>query len=362
MIRNLLEDMIARQASDLHLVAGYKPTFRVNGELVIASEVAVTSETAARMIREVTPEPVRQRLDQVRDVDFSIEVPTPSRAARVRVNIFYHQQSLGACFRLIPEDVPSWQWAGFPEELADRVVHQRNGLVLVAGMTGAGKSTTLAMLVNKLNTEGGYRIITVEEPIEYVFSTLDDSVVTQREVGVDVGSFYDGLKYGLRQDPDVILVGEIRDRQTAQMALSAAETGHLIFSTLHTNDARGAITRFVDLFPTEAQEDVRTQLSLSLRHVISQHLLPSATPGDKRVLAFEVLVANHPVQSLVRQGKVESIDTAIQTGKRDGMMALDEHLNKLVGEGKVTPDVARFHAKDPSRITALPHQCPPGLS
>ena len=194
------------------------------------------------------------------------------------------------------------------------------------------------------------RIITVEEPIEYVHKPIGTSLITQREVGRDVDSFYDGLKYGLRQDPDVVLLGEIRDRDTAQMALSAAETGHLILTTLHTKDAKGAVTRMVDLFPHQVQDDVRTQLSLSLRSVVSQHLLVPADPSEKRVLALEVMHVNQPVRVAIKFGKIESIESAIQTGKRDGMAVLDDDLNRLALTGKITMETARRFAKDPDTI------------
>src|SRR5690606_32401595 len=184
-------------------------------------------------------------------------------------------ESIGACFRVIPETIPDFHWAGFPRDLADRLISFRNGLVIFSGVTGAGKTTTLAMIIKLLCEQGDYRVVTIEEPIEYRYPRTSGSIVTQREVGRDVGSFHEGLKYALRQDPDVILVGEIRDRETAQTALSAAETGHLVFATLHTRDAKGAISRYADLFPQDTQHEVRAQLSNSLQAVIGQHLLPS---------------------------------------------------------------------------------------
>jgi twitching motility protein PilT len=183
-----------------------------------------------------------------------------------------------------------------------------------------------------------------------VFARNPRTLITQREVGTDVASFYDGLKYGLRQDPNVILVGEIRDRETAQMALSAAETGHLILTTLHTQDAKGAVTRFVDLFPYDAQDDVRTQLSLSLRFVVAQHLLPNAAEGKKRVLGLEVMTVNHAVRAAIRAGKIESLESAIQTGKRDGMIPLDDSLERLTAVGQITVETARRYAKDPEGL------------
>ncbi len=278
-------------------------------------------------------------------MDFALQLELAGRSHRFRTNYFVSGRSLGACFRIIPGEIPGFDWAGFPKELADQLTHFRNGLVLIAGVTGAGKTTTLAMLVHLLNREGGYRIITVEEPIEYVFPQCDQSVVTQREVGHDVRSFAEGLKYGLRQDPDVILVGEIRDRATAQMALSAAETGHLVFSTLHTRDAKGAITRYADLFPQSVQNEIRSQLSMSLRAVISQHLLPSLQQ-DKRELALEIMFNNSPIASAIRFGKIESIDTNIVTGRASGMVSLDESIKRLLNSGRISRDTADQFVSD----------------
>jgi twitching motility protein PilT len=206
------------------------------------------------------------------------------------------------------------------------------------------------MLINMLAQEGDYRIITLEEPIEYVFPNSGNSIVTQREVGRDVDSFADGLKYGLRQDPDVILVGEIRDRETAQMALSAAETGHLVFATLHTRDAKGAVTRFGDLFPQQVQGEIRAQLSLALRAVVSQHLLPSAA-GGKRELALEILFNNSPIASAIRTGKDETIDRNILTNRAEGMLPLDESVRQLFLANRITRETAEHFVSDKSTLT-----------
>jgi twitching motility protein PilT len=202
------------------------------------------------------------------------------------------------------------------------------------------------MIINLLCQSGGYRIVTVEEPIEYVFPKQSGSVVTQREVGRDVRSFAEGLKYSLRQDPDVILVGEIRDRDTAQTALSAAETGHMVFTTLHTRDAKGAVSRYADLFPQEAQQEIRSQLSISLRAVVSQHLLPSAHEGEKRVLALEVLFNNSPVASAIRTGRMDNIDNSIQTGRAEGMTTLNESIKRHFQAGRITQETAEQFVTD----------------
>ena len=349
---DLLGGMVDRQASDLHLVADRPPVYRVHGRLCPTGANPLAPDVVRGMVTSVIPPRLRERMlrDDLKDMDFSVRVEHDGRPVRFRANVFLAQGAMGGCFRLIPSEIPTLEWTSFPPPLAERIVKERNGLILVTGVAGSGKTTTLAVLVNILNRAGGYRIITIEEPVEYLFTPAPDSVVTQREVGTDTDSFYDGLRSGLRQDPNVMLVGEIRDRETAQMALSAAETGHLIFATLHTRDAKGAITRITDLFPRDSQDDVRTQLALSLRYVISQHLLPSADPQEKRQLALEVLYVNSAVRSAIRFGKIESIDTALQTGKRDGMFTLDDDLCRLVGEGRITPQVAAEYANDPNVV------------
>jgi len=352
-VRAILRQAMECEASDVHLVAGYPPVLRVHGELQNLGADALSAEEARGLVVSVCPEAVRARLAETHDADFSYAFEHQGEVRRFRVNVFKNQEAVGACLRLIPQQIPTLEWAGFPATLAERLVSLLNGLVLVTGITGSGKTTTLAILIDLLLRRGGSRIITVEEPIEYVFAPSGSSVVTQREVGVDVPSFADGLKYGLRQDPDVILVGEIRDRETAQMALSAAETGHLVFATLHTRDAKGAVSRFADLFPRDAQDDVRSQLSLSLRCVTAQHLLPAAASGAKRVLALEVLINNYSVASAIRLGKLETLETCIQTGKRDGMISLDESLSHLLRAGRITREAALLYASDPEHIAGV---------
>ncbi len=273
------------------------------------------------------------------------------RRHRYRANTFRAHGDLCGCFRHIPETIPSFEWMNFPKHVAEDIIDLTNGLVIVTGITGSGKSTTLAGIMNLLNARGGYRIITVEEPIEYVYQRMEQTVITQREVGIDCDSFYNGLKYGLRQDPDVMLVGEIRDRETAQMALSAAETGHLILTTMHTKDAKGAISRFVDLFDTSAHDDIRAQLALNLRYVIAQHLLPHAEEGKKRALALETMKVNNPVRAGIKLGKLESVESAIQTGRADGMIRLDDSIQALLAMGKITFETARRYAKHPDNLT-----------
>jgi len=347
----VLQAAAEREASDVHLVPGYPVTFRIHGRIEAASTDALDADHVRQAIESILPDPLVPKLASGRNFDFSLALEHDAKPCRFRGNVYLAQGRWCVCLRHVPDKIPTFEWMGFPEGLAQRLVAHKNGLVIITGVTGSGKSTTLAALINVLNQQGGRRIITVEEPIEYVHPRISSTMITQREVGRDVDSFFEGLKSGLRQDPDVILVGEIRDRETAQMALSAAETGHLILTTLHTQDAKGAITRLVDLFPHEAQDDVRSQLALSLRSVVSQHLLPSAHEGEKRALATEVLHVNHPVRVGIKFGKIESIESAIQTGRRDGMVTLDDDLERLVTAGKITVGTARHFAKDPDSIT-----------
>jgi twitching motility protein PilT len=337
-------------ASDLHVVVDHPPVLRVHGDLRELNQNPLDGQTVRDLLVPLCPSQAMGRFHTDKNVDFALELTLDDRAQRYRANYFMSGQQMGACFRVIPSTIPDFQWAGFPEELAQRLAHHRNGLVLFTGVAGSGKTTSLAMIINLLNQEGGYRIITIEEPVEYLFPKTSRSMVTQREVGLDVHTFADGLKYSLRQDPDVILVGEIRDRETAQMALSAAETGHLVFSTLHTRDAKGAISRYADLFPQDVQRDIRSQLALSLRAVISQHLLPSVHKGEKRVLALEIMFNNTPIASAIRFGKIESIDTNILTGRAVGMRTLDESIKVLFKEGRISRETAERFVTSTARL------------
>jgi twitching motility protein PilT len=341
---------VDRGASDLHLIPGYPPTLRLHGDLVELPEPPLAAAELRAMLTALCPAAGRGRFLAEKNLDFSFALPRGGRATRFRVNLFYAGGDIGACMRLVPDAIPDFAWAGFPAELGRRLARLGDGLVIVTGTTGSGKTTTLAMLVNLLNKSGGHRIITVEEPVEYLYPRVANSVVTQREVGRDVLTFADGLRSGLRQDPDVILVGEIRDQETAQMALSAAETGHLVFSTLHTRDAKGAVTRYADLFPQDAQRDVRAQLALSLRAVVAQRLLPDVTPGKKRHLALEVMWNTYPIASAIRTGKVESIDNYLLSGRNDGMVSFDESVRLLLRDGKISREVAEQNARDQTML------------
>jgi twitching motility protein PilT len=369
-LRAWLRRAVEAGASDLHLIVGYPPVLRLHGDLIeqptdaddaqglsarpLVPTRAVGSALRAEEVREMLSAlctaDAMSRLRSRKSVDFSFDLELSGQLRRFRANVFNAGGHLGACVRIVPAAIPDFAWTGFPAALADRLAFVPDGLVIVSGATGSGKTTTLAMLVNLLNRAGGYRIITVEEPVEYLFPREPNSVVTQREVGSDVLNFADGLKYGLRQDPDVILVGEIRDRETAQMALSAAETGHLVFTTLHTRDAKGAISRFADLFPQDVQRDVRSQLAMSLRAVVCQRLLPGNERGQKRHLALEVLWNTYPIASAIRTGKLESIDNYLVTGRDEGMVSIDESVWQLLRAGKISREVAEQNARDVSLL------------
>jgi twitching motility protein PilT len=347
-LRDLLARAVAAGASDLHLIPGYPPVLRLHGDLVELPDPPLAADDTHAMLAALCPPEALTRLQAQKNLDLSFETPIDGRPCRCRTNLFHAGGHLGACLRIVPAEIPSFGWAGFPRALADRLAFLLDGLVIVTGATGSGKTTTLALIVNVLNQIGGYRIITVEEPVEYLYPREPNSVVTQREVGTDVLTFADGLRSGLRQDPDVVLVGEIRDRETAQMALSAAETGHLVFTTLHTRDAKGAISRYADFFPQDVQRDVRYQLASSLRAVVAQRLLPAAQAGEKRVLALEVLWNTNPIASSIRTGKLESIDNYLLTSRDEGMVSLDESLRQLLRAGRITQEVAEQHVREPS--------------
>ncbi len=349
-LRGWLTRAVEAGASDLHLIVGYPPVLRLHGDLVELREPVLGPEEARALLGALCRPSARGQLEAQKNVDLAFGVEMAGRVIRFRANLFHAGGQIGACLRVIPADIPDFAWAGFPPALGERLAQVRDGLVIVTGPTGSGKTTTVAMIVNLLNRSGGYRIITVEEPVEYLFPRVASSVVTQREVGVDVQTFADGLKYGLRQDPDVIVVGEIRDQETAQMALSAAETGHLVFTSLHTRDAKGAITRYADLFPQEAQRDVRAQLALSLRAIVAQRLLPDIERGAKRHLALEVLWNSYPIASAIRTAKIESIDNYLLTSRGEGMICFDESIRQLLRADKITRAVAEQNVRDPTML------------
>ena len=332
----------------MHLVADYAPIQREHGDLVpIASEPLSSGDIDAALYS-ICSEAQIEEFQRTRNLDLAFEIDRGSDAPaqRFRANLFYSGENPGACLRIIPSRIPDLAWSNFPQDLAERIAAFRNGLVVFSGVTGSGKTTSMAMIIQLLSQRGGQRIVTIEDPIEYRFPRVESSVISQREVGRDVASFADGLKYAMRQDPDIILVGEIRDQEAAQMALSAAETGHLVLTTLHTRDAKGAVTRFIDLFPKQNHSETCSMLAIGLRAVISQHLLPNLYPGEKRELALEVMFNTNPVAAAIRLGRVDSLDNAILTGRKEGMIALDESIKRLLRDGRITDATAERFISD----------------
>lgn len=342
-MRTWLQQAFDRDASDLHLIDQYPPSVRAQGKLVEIASDPICERVLFDAMQPIASEQLLVQLKNTKNADLATTVTFGDQKYRLRINMCLANGAMGACIRIIPDRIPDFSWASFPEDLAFKICSFPNGLVLFTGITGSGKSTSLAMIINWMNKQGGNRILTIEDPIEYQFPFHPNSVVTQRELGSDVESFADGLKYGLRQDPDVILVGEIRDAETAKMALSAAETGHLVLSTLHTRDAKGAISRYADMFPQNVQNEVRSQLATMLRAVICQRLLESSLPGEKQELALEIMFNNSAISNAIRIGKLESIDNYILTGRNEGMVTLDESIKRLVASGLVLKEsAARF--------------------
>ena len=346
-IETLLEECIKRKASDLHVQVGLPPVLRIDGSLVpIAGLSVLTEEMVQKIVFSTLDSEQRETLSKDKEFDYSFEF---GKIARFRVNAFQERGNLAAAFRLIPNKMPTLNDLGLPQVLSTFTNYPR-GLVLVTGPTGSGKSTTLAALIDKINQEKSEHIITIEDPIEFVHQSKK-SVVVQREVHYDTFSFQRALKSILRQDPDVVLLGEMRDLETMQSAITIAETGHLVFATLHTNSAAQSIDRMIDVFPPEQQPQIRTQLASILMAVCSQRLIPAV--GGGRIAACEILVANTAVRSIIREGKTYQLDTAIQTGVNEGMQTMDRTLAKLVHQGIITYDNALEYAVDTTEFKRL---------
>ena len=343
-IQQLLHDMVKAGASDLHVKSGNFPGYRIDGEMrQVEAHGKLSPEDTAALCRQIMTNEQWERFAKDHDLDFSYALPG---VARFRVNALMQRGSAGIVVRQIPDKIPNARQLGLPQICLDLASKPR-GLVLVTGPTGSGKSTTLAAMLDYINeTEHGH-ILTMEDPLEFVHQDKK-CYFTQRQVGQDTASFREGLRRALRQDPDVILIGEMRDLETISMAITAAETGHLVFGTLHTTSATSTIDRIVDVFPTDAQQQVRVQLSSTLQGVISQTLVPKV--GGGRVAAREILVATDAVRSLVREAKTAQMLNMMQTGRAVGMATLEDELLKLVNEGLITPDDAISKANRPDDV------------
>ena len=323
----LLRMLIDRDGSDLHLAVNNPPVGRVHGHLQFFGDEPLTPDDTERLMKSIASVDNQQELQEVGGADFGFAFED---VARFRVSVFKQRGNVGLVLRLIPRKILTFEEIGLPESIKT-IINQPRGLILVTGPTGSGKSTSLATMIDWINTNMDHHIITVEDPIEY-YHEHKKSIITQREVGVDVPSFGEALRRALRQDPDVILVGEMRDLETIEAAITAAETGHLVFGTLHTTGAVRTIDRIVDAFPTNQQEQVRTQLSGNLKSVISQTLVPRKG-GFGRVAAFEIMITTPAIQNLIRENKSYRITSSIQTGHKYGMNLLDEHLLALFRKG-----------------------------
>jgi twitching motility protein PilT len=347
-ITELLEHVLETGASDLHLTAGAPPVIRLHGILRPLEEHArMVPDQLRRMIYGILTQKQRERLEAELELDLSYALPGK---ARFRVNVYFQRDAIGAAFRMIPYEIKPIADLGLPPQIAD-LGRLPRGLVLVTGPTGSGKSTTLASLLDIVNIERACHIMTVEDPIEFLHRHKT-AVVNQRELGQDTHSFANALKHVLRQDPDVILVGEMRDLETISTALTAAETGHLVFATLHTQDAPQTIDRVIDVFPAHQQQQVRVQLGATIQGVVTQQLIPTAD-GAGRVVATEVLVATPAIRNLIREAKVHQIYGAMQSGGRFGMLTMDMSLANLVRAGKITMDMALERCHDPEELSRL---------
>jgi len=323
----------AMRVSDLHIKIGTQPAYRVDGELVKLKGEIVTKEAAEKLIYPLLSEDNRTKLESQRHVDYSYR----RGDLQFRINVFVENDGICAAIRALGLDIPSVEKIGFPNDVWKDIVNRKHGLVLITGITGAGKSTTIASLIDRISSKRACRIITIEDPIEYIFKQKN-CMTSQREVGRDVRSFKDGLRAMMREDPDIIFVGEMRDAETIAMTLMAAETGHLVFSTLHTRDVTGTVTRILDYFPSGRQDEVRNQLSLGLAYVVSQKLVPKKD-GIGRTVAMEILNNNYAVANLIRTGKVEQLYSLLQTRTKntpdERMITFEQHLASLVKAGQV---------------------------
>lgn len=347
-IDELLSSMPAWDASDLHLSAGASPTVRVRGEIHPVEDLEpLTAEQSQNLLYRILSTEQQKRLEIDRQIDVSYEVPG---VARYRVNVFFQQDAVGAAFRLIPQKIKTLEELGLPDTLHD-LTEKPRGLCLVTGPTGSGKSTTLASLIDEINRTRAAHILTIEDPIEFLHPHRR-CIVNQREIGTDAGGFATALRAALRQDPDVILVGEMRDLETIATALTAAETGHLVFGTLHTRGAAGTIDRIIDVFPAEQQSQVRAQIAGALQAVVTQALLPTSD-GQGRIAALEVLLPDDAVRNLIRQGKVEQIYSVMQTGTSRGMQTMEQSLAELIMRGTITLEIGLACSSMPDQLMGL---------
>jgi twitching motility protein PilT len=347
-IDDLLETMVALGASDLHVTVGSLPVIRLNGSLDRLDQFPrLSADDTQRLLYRILSTEQQKHLEINRQIDVSYSIPG---LARFRVNVYFQRESLGGAFRMIPAELKTLEDLGLPTQLHELSKKPR-GLVLVTGPTGSGKSTTLAAVVDEINRTRDDHIMTIEDPIEFLHRHKR-CIVNQREIGPDAVSFADALRGALRQDPDVILLGEMRDLETISTAITAAETGHLVFATLHTQDAPSTIDRLIDVFPAAQQEQIRVQLAATLQGIVTQTLLPTVD-GKGRVAALEILLPDDAVRNLIRQAKVEQIYSVMQTNTSRGMQTLEQALVDLVTRGIITQEVAMSRSSRPDQLLGL---------
>lgn len=347
-IVDILKAAQQQNSSDIHIVPGNPVMLRIDGKLVPQGNQVLTNVETDNLLSPIVPQELKDELKEKGELDFAFSVEGFSR---VRANVFRQRGSYAAALRILSYDVPTPQQLGIPQSVVNLTTKMR-GLVLVTGATGSGKSTTLASLIDVIASRDSKNIITLEDPIEYLHSRRR-SIVEQREVGKDTLSYAAALRAALRQDPDVILVGEMRDLETISTAITAAETGHLVFSTLHTNSSPDAIDRMIDVFPPHQQQQIRVQLSGVLEGIVAQHLLPMVNGG--RIAAFEVLLANNAIRNLIREAKAFQIPSIIQTSKREGMMMMDDCILQYYSQGLIAPETAVAYAHDPVSMASRVH-------
>jgi len=346
-IRDLLLLCVEKSASDLHITDNEPPILRVDGKLYRTQMETLDKYTLKKMIYSILTDAQKEIFERQLEMDFSLALP---QLDRFRVKIHMQRSSVEAAFRRVPLEVPDMEFLGLPSIIKD-LARRPNGLVLVTGPTGMGKTTTLAAMINLINNERECLIVSIEDPIEFIFEN-QKSVIKQREVYADTRSFSEALRHALRQDPNVIVVGEMRDLETISTALTAAETGHLVLATLHTPDAPQTIERIIDVFPPHQQQQVKLQLADCLQGVVSQLLLPHAS-GKGRVMACEIMIGTSGVRNLIREHEVEQIPTLMQTGSQHGMKTMDKSLKELMANGKITMDVALSKVKNVEEFKQL---------
>jgi twitching motility protein PilT len=343
LIDKLLAACVKQGASDIHISVGQPPVFRLHGRLRRLETKTLEAEDTTSLMKSITPDRCQQELQEKGGTDFGFAF---GDLARFRVSVFRQRGNISLVLRQIPNNMLTMEQLGLPTKCKELIMRPR-GLFLVTGPTGSGKSTSLASMINYLNETVDHHIITIEDPIEF-YHYHKKSTVNQREVGTDVPSFAEAIRRALRQDPDVILVGEMRDLETIEAAITAAETGHVVFGTLHTTGAEGTVNRIIDVFPTNQQDQIRTQLSTAIIGVLSQTLLPKI--GGGRVAAYEMLVVTPGIANLIRENKTYRITSALQTGAKHGMQELDDHLFKLWKAEKVVAEECLFRAKAPDEL------------